>query len=67
MKLGPLELTLILIIVMVFVAIFRVILAIVQYCVRKESPKGANSIARKRYAKGEISKAEFEEIKQTLG
>jgi len=46
--------------------ILRFIQAIVRYYIREESPKGANSIARERYAKGEISRAEFEEIKQAI-
>ena len=67
MALGPMEMALILMVLLFsFIVPIVAIWVIVRVMFRKGSSRNANSLARARYAKGEISKAEFEEIKQAI-
>ena len=72
MTMGPLELALILIIFIVPIAlIYALVRLILYFSHERRFPHGkqnndAISLAKERYAKGEISKDEFEEIKQTI-
>lgn len=67
-RLGPLELILVLIVVASICIPIFVIWKLVKHFSRKQNNSGGSplEIAEKRYASGEISKQELEEIKQTI-
>lgn len=69
---GPLEIVLMLItLVISFIIPILIVLALVNFFMRKNQEKGsagksAISYAKERYAKGEITKDDFEEIRRNL-
>ena len=52
--------------VWVFVIIFGIIFAVIAYYKTKDGDKSPNAILKERYAKGEITKEEFDKMKEDL-
>ncbi len=63
---GLLELMLIFVIILVNAAFVVGVIALVRFFAGKSRPTDALSIAKTRYAKGEITAAQFDEIKRKL-
>jgi uncharacterized membrane protein len=66
MHFGPMEFVLLLLIIGIPAGLVWVVFQWVRYFNRNKSGTNALDIARERYAKGEINKAEFEEIKKNI-
>ena len=62
----PLEFVLLLLVIGIPVGLIWAVFQWVRYFNRNKSGTNALEIAKERYAKGEISKAEFEEIKKNI-
>jgi uncharacterized membrane protein len=68
-RLGPLEVVLVFVTLFIMAVPIVLIFALVRFLVRRggrATKSDAVSLAKERYAKGEISKAEFEEIIEAL-
>jgi uncharacterized membrane protein len=66
MKLGPFEFVLILLTIGIPVGLIWVVFKWIRFFTRKKGGGNPLDTAKERYAKGEISKAEFEEIKKNI-
>jgi len=69
-KLGPLEFIIILMILAIMAIPFVIVYFFVKKMITRDIKKNYNTnpiyLAKERYAKGEISKAEFEDIKNSI-
>ncbi len=63
---GPMEIVIVLMIIGMWVGLIWIVVQWVRFFTRKKGGGNALDIARERYAKGEIDKAAYEEIKKTI-
>jgi uncharacterized membrane protein len=66
-KLGPLELVLMLVVLLVNIGVITAVVLLVRYLFfRKTNKNAALDIAEQRYARGEITETQLQEIKRNL-
>jgi putative membrane protein len=66
MHFGPMEFVLVLMIIGIPVGLVWIVFQWIRYFTRGKGSANALDIAKERYARGEITKAEFEDIKNTV-
>ncbi len=65
-KIGPLEIVLILIIIGIWAGLFWAAYRFIRFLIQKNTTDNAVNVAKERYARGEITREEFEEIKRNI-